>query len=206
MNKPKLGDLLVEANLIDELQMRIALEEQKRRGTKFGSTLIQLHFIDENVLSAFLSKQLDIPCISLANIEIAEKVLNRIPRELAVRCQAIPIRCDNEKLYVAMSDPMDLDAIEALDKHTEMVIIPMIAPQSTIQESLKRYYPSDERKSEERADSAVAMFPELMREINEMDLFGRYFDRLDERLDRIEAQLNGLRDALDTLRGRSQNP
>ncbi len=63
MSKARLGDLLLEANLIDEVQLRIALEEQKRRGTKFGSTLIALNFIDETVLSAFLSRQLDMPCV-----------------------------------------------------------------------------------------------------------------------------------------------
>jgi len=82
MLRPKLGDLLLEANLIDEVQMKIALEEQKRLGTKFGSTLITLHFIDENVLTAFLSKQLDMPCVSLHNIEITPKVLAKSQKRL----------------------------------------------------------------------------------------------------------------------------
>ena len=119
MQKPKLGDLLVEANLIDEVQMRIALEEQKRWGTKFGSTLIALHFIDENVLTAFLSKQLDIPCISLTNIEIHDNVLERLTSELAHKYHAVPIRAEAGKLYTAMADPMDMDAIEALEEGTD---------------------------------------------------------------------------------------
>ncbi|HVR39349.1 MAG TPA: MSHA biogenesis protein MshE, partial [Thermoanaerobaculia bacterium] len=74
MHRRNLGDMLVAANLIDEVQMQIALAEQKQSGKRFGSTLVELKFIDENVLAAFLSKQIDVPCISLLHIEIPKKV------------------------------------------------------------------------------------------------------------------------------------
>jgi type IV pilus assembly protein PilB len=198
MNKPKLGDLLVEANLIDEVQMRIALEEQKRRGTKFGSTLIALHFIDENVLTAFLSKQLDIPCISLANIEIHDKVLKRITSDLAHHWHAVPIRADAGKLYMAMADPMDMEAIEALENHTKMVVVPMVAPQSSLNEALERHFPDGKKKIEVHAEAVASIFPELIREINEMDLFGGYFGQINTRLDRIEERLTELSRLLES--------
>ncbi len=62
----KLGEMLVRANLIDEIQLKVALKEQISSGEKLGSTLVSLGFMDENVLSAFLSKQMDIPCITIA--------------------------------------------------------------------------------------------------------------------------------------------
>ena len=132
MSKPKLGDLLVEANLIDEVQMRIALEEQKRRGSKFGSTLLALGFVDENVLTAFLSKQLDMPCVSLNNIEIAPRVRARLTREQVVKHQAVPVRLSRGSLFVALSDPLDVDVIEALEQETGLTVTPMVAPQSTV--------------------------------------------------------------------------
>ena len=98
--------------------MKIALEEQKRLGTKFGSTLIALHFVDENVLTAFLSKQLDMPCVSLHNIEITSKVLAKMPREMALRLEVLPIKLEGNRLFVAMSDPMDMDAVEEIEKMT----------------------------------------------------------------------------------------
>jgi type IV pilus assembly protein PilB len=206
MNRPKLGDLLVEANLIDEVQMRVALEEQKRHGTKFGSTLLALNFVDENVLSAFLSKQLDIPCVSLTNIEIPGKVLSKVPRALAVKHHAIPVRFEQEKLYVAMSDPMDMDAAEELEKVTGMVVVPMIAPQSSIEQVLKRYYPEEGRAREEKVESAAALFPEMMREINELDLFGRYFNQINERLEQIEARLRSIESLLGSRGAGSPDP
>jgi len=83
MHRQNLGEMLVAANLIDEVQMQIALAEQKQTGKRFGSTLVELKFIDENVLAAFLSKQIDIPCISLLHVDIPRKAGDldeRLPR------------------------------------------------------------------------------------------------------------------------------
>src|ERR687883_821623 len=93
--KQSLGQMLVAANLIDEVQMSIALAEQRQTGKRFGSTLVDLKFIDENVLAAFLSKQMDVPCISLLHIDIPKRVLRKLPREVALACHAIPVRIDD---------------------------------------------------------------------------------------------------------------
>ena len=90
--------MLLAANLIDEVQMQIAVAEQRQSGRKFGSTLVDLKFIDENVLAAFLSRQIDVPCISLLHIDIPRKVMRKISGRVARDCEAIPIRVLNSHL------------------------------------------------------------------------------------------------------------
>ena len=197
MNRPKLGDLLVEANLIDEVQMQIALEEQKIRGTRFGSTLLALHFIEEDVLAAFLARQLDMPCVSLHNIEIPARVLARVPREMALELQAIPVKMDDNKLFVAMSDPLDMESIDAIEKHTGLVVTPMVAPQSTIVDSIDRFYQDGSLVREEAQKAVVGAFPELVRELEEMEVFGRQFREVNERLSHIEEALVKLIELLE---------
>src|SRR5918994_7542755 len=92
MHRQNLGEMLIAANLIDEVQMQIALAEQKQSGKRFGSTLVDLQFIDENVLAAFLSKQIDVPCISLLHVDVPKKVLRKLPRGVVIECKAIPVR------------------------------------------------------------------------------------------------------------------
>jgi type IV pilus assembly protein PilB len=188
--------MLLEANLIDEVQLRIALQEQKQRQTRFGSTLLALHFVDENVLTAFLSKQLDIPCVSLANVEIQPRLLEKVPKHLAIQYHVLPIREEKGKLHVAMCDPMDFETIEALERHTGWSVAPMVAPQSSIIESIDRYYSHTGRRRPGAEDGAPGAFPDLVREVEEAEVFGRQFsevhdklDRIDERLGRIEALL-----------------
>ena len=174
--------MLVAANLIDEVQMRIALAEQARTGKKFGSTLVDLQFIDENVLAAFLSKQIDIPCISLLNIDIPKKVLRRVPAAVARECRAIPIRLEGDKLEVAMVDPTDLEMIHALETGTGMTVIPLIAPQSSIEKMIDRFYAESSRSAEdtmthpeavEHSVAADPIFIDLIEEIEDADLDNR---------------------------------
>ncbi|NMC00718.1 MAG: hypothetical protein GYA35_10600 [Thermoanaerobaculaceae bacterium] len=189
MAKPKLGDLLLEANLIDEVQMKIALEEQKRLGTRFGSTLIALHFIDENVLTAFLSKQLDMPCVSLHNIEITPKVLARIPKEMALRLEALPVRLEKDRLFVAMSDPMDMEGIEELERATGFSIVPMVAPQSSIRDAIQKRYEGFQSKID-NLESQDENFNEIIKEVEELQTLGPAFVRLQAKLDAIDEKLN----------------
>jgi hypothetical protein len=196
MSRPKLGDLLLEANLIDEVQMRIALEEQKTRGTRFGSTLLALHFIEEDVLAAFLARQLDMPCVSLHNIEIQPRVLAKIPREMALALQAIPVKLDKNKLYVAMSDPLDMESIEAIEQQTGLIVSTMVALQSTIEDSVHRFYREGILDQEDVQKAVAGAFPDLVRELEEMEIFGRDFREINDRLDRIEHVLSEIRDLL----------
>jgi type IV pilus assembly protein PilB len=200
MYKAKLGDLLVEANLIDEVQMRIALEEQKRLNTKFGSTLIALHFVDENVLTAFLSKQLDMPCVSLHNIEITPKVLAKIPKEMARRLQVLPIRLEANRLFVAMSDPMDMEAIEEIEKVTGYSVVPMVAPQSSIRDCLQRRY-EILAETIENIEENTAGFSEIIQEVEELQTLGPAFEEVKIRLGRIEKLLEKLIAMTENRRG-----
>jgi hypothetical protein len=191
MHRRNLGEMLVAANLIDEVQMQIALAEQKQSGKRFGSTLVELQFIDENVLAAFLSKQIDVPCISLLHVEIPRKLLRRIPRALAIECKAIPVRVDGERLEVAMVDPTDLDALNRLEIAAGMTVVPLIAPESSIQTMIAKCYPEELEADEtlsvkHRPASRNApndpVFWDLVADLGSGDL--------DERLSHIEQSLD----------------
>lgn len=195
MHRQNLGHMLLAANLIDEVQMSIALEEQKRTGRRFGSSLVDLKFIDENVLAAFLSKQIDVPCISLLNIDIPKKVLRRLPAKIARDCHAVPIRIDGDRLQVAMADPTDIDTIRTIEAATGMVAVPMIAPQSSIDKMIEHLFPEQSveegdntmaaiRHPENMASASDPMFMDLIEEIENADIDNR-LAKIEDRLDEI---------------------
>ena len=190
MHRQNLGEMLIAANLIDEVQMQIALAAQKQNGKRFGSTLVDLNFIDENVLAAFLSKQIDVPCISLLRVDVSRNVLRRIPRPLAIECRAVPIRMDGDRLEVAMVDPSDIDAIDRIEKAAGMTITPLIAPQSSIETVIAKFYPEevadDETLTAKHTDTRrnAPSDPAFWDVISEMGA-----GDLDERLERIEESL-----------------
>ena len=189
MHRQNLGEMLVAANLIDEVQMQIALAEQKQTGKRFGSTLVELKFIDENVLAAFLSKQIDVPCISLLHVDIPKKMLRKISRATALECKAIPVRVDNGRLEIAMLDPTDIEILDKLEKASGMTVTPLIAPQSSIATMIERCYPEERdaestltgRQRPQRNTPADPIFWDIVAEMESGDL--------DERLTRIETKL-----------------
>jgi len=182
--------MLLAANLIDEVQMQIALAEQKSTGRRFGSTLVDLKFIDENVLAAFLSKQIDIPCISLLHIDIPKKVLRKMNRTMALECQSIPVRIDEGRLDVAMVDPTDMDLLARLEEATAMIVTPLIAPESSIITMIDKFYPpeidEDSTLSQRPTTNPATdpIFLDLIEELDNADIDTR-LTRIEERLERI---------------------
>ncbi|MDX5298556.1 MAG: MSHA biogenesis protein MshE, partial [Gammaproteobacteria bacterium] len=80
--KIRIGDLLVQNNVISEAQLGTALQEQKNTGRKLGRTLIDLGFIQEDRLLDFLSRQLDIPFLQLRQFLFNNALIKRLPDTL----------------------------------------------------------------------------------------------------------------------------
>jgi type IV pilus assembly protein PilB len=144
----RLGDLLLDANLIDEIQLRVALQEQASTGERLGSALVHLGFIDEAVLAAFLSKQTNLPCVNIHGLLVPENILALVPRHAAVEHSVIPIRRSGDLLYLAMADPFDKAAIQVIERLTGLTVMPLIAPEFRLRKSLKKFYNVAEPASE----------------------------------------------------------
>jgi hypothetical protein len=192
MHRQNLGEMLIAANLIDEVQMQIALAEQKQTGNRFGSTLVDLQFIDENVLAAFLSKQIDIPCISLLHVDIPKKVLRKLTRAVALACKAVPVRIESDRLEIALVDPTDLEVLTKLEEEAGMKVTPLIAPESSIRTMIERCYPEEVDADETLSRKQVGprnipndpIFWDIVAELESGDFDAR-LTRLEEKIDQV---------------------
>ncbi|MEE8366266.1 MAG: GspE/PulE family protein [Gammaproteobacteria bacterium] len=112
--KIRLGDLLVEKNLITEDQLQLALTEQKKLGRKLGRMLIELGMIDEDSLLNLLSAQLGIPLIDLHNYNYSDEVAKLLPETVARRYRAIVLDDRGSDYLVGMADPTDIYALDEI--------------------------------------------------------------------------------------------
>lgn len=209
MQRQNLGEMLVAANLIDEVQMQVALAAQRQSGKRFGSTLVELKFIDENVLAAFLSKQMDVPCISLLRIDIPKRVTRKLTRDVAVACRAIPVRIDDDgRLEVAMVDPTDIDTVVRLETATCMTVSPLIAPESSIRSMVEKLYPEEvgeeqtlsARQAPNRTVPNDPIFWDVLEELSTGDLDAR-LTRIDERIEQLWVLLEKVLRTLEAHEG-----
>ncbi len=139
--RKRLGDLLVEEQIITEQQVEDALVAQKKTGRKLGDTLIELGFLTENQMLTFLSQQLDLPLIDLSRANVDIDAVQVLPEVHARRLRALVIGRNGDTLRVAMSDPADLFAQEALLSqlpHYGLEFV--IAPEKQLVEGFDRYY------------------------------------------------------------------
>ncbi|MEF1172231.1 GspE/PulE family protein [Vibrio sinaloensis] len=139
--RKRLGDLLVEEGIISEQQVEQALAAQKSTGRKLGAALIELGFLTEHQMLTFLSQQLDIPLIDLSRANVDVEAVQLLPEVHARRLRALVIGRQQDTLRIAMSDPADLFAQEALlGQLPQYGIEFVIAPEKQLVDGFDRYY------------------------------------------------------------------
>jgi type IV pilus assembly protein PilB len=136
----RLGELLVRENLINIAQLQEAEGEQRSSGERLGYALTKLGYIEASDLTQFLSQQYGVPSIDLDAWEVEPAVYQLISKENALRHVVVPVNRTGSGLVVAMADPTDLDALEDLKFITRLQIIPGVASEAQILESIDKYY------------------------------------------------------------------
>lgn len=151
MARKRLGDLLVESNLITNEQLSATLES-KGTDEKLGDALLREGYITEQQLIEVLEFQLGIPHINLFQYSIDPEVIQLVPKELAKQYTLMPIRINDNKLLVAMADPMDYFAMEELRMATGLQIVPAIATKDSLYRTITKHYDLQESIEEVMGD------------------------------------------------------
>lgn len=139
--KLKLGEALVRDSLITREQLKEALERQVIFGGKIGTNIVELGFIKEGELSAFLSRFFSVPAVDPVQLmSIDSEIIECISRELAEKYKMIPFRKDRKRLHVAMSEPRSFQEIDELRFTTGYEIIPYIITELRLIFALEKYY------------------------------------------------------------------
>lgn len=142
--KTKLGEILIEAGLIDEAQLAAALGEQKKWGRPLGMTLVRMGLLEEVDLIRTLSEQLALPMARMRGKRVIPEVLEIVPVELAEKHRCLPLflkpEGGSQTLFLAMEDPGDLDALDEVSFRIGMRVRPVLVAPSELEEALHRHY------------------------------------------------------------------
>ena len=107
MPKRELGEILLEADLINPAQLAEALGLQRTFGERLASVLVRQHILTEKFAVTYLGRQLGVPPIDLSKTEIDLSLLDVVPLDMCERSLVFPVRVEGTRLQLAMSDPMD---------------------------------------------------------------------------------------------------
>ena len=155
--KIRIGDLLVQNEVITEEQLSVALREQKSTGRKLGRTLIELGYLDEDTLLNILSRQLNVPFVQLRHYQFNGELVKRLPEAMARRFRAIVLAEQSGELLVGMADPLDIFAYDELVRVLKQPVRQAVVRESELLNTLDLVY----RRTDEIASLAEELEGEL---------------------------------------------
>jgi type IV pilus assembly protein PilB len=136
----RIGELLVEMDLIGEEEVQEALEMQRRKGGLLGEILVDLGYItDKDVLFA-LGAQSGMEVVDLEDIEISGEVLQMVPVNFIETFQVIPVSYEDEVLTLAMADPLNVNILDDLKFLLNCEIQGAISNPEAVGEAIEKYY------------------------------------------------------------------
>jgi type IV pilus assembly protein PilB len=144
--KKRLGEILVAASVIDELQLKSALSEQRKWGGRLGRTLVEMGFVEEPVLVRALSKQLGLPAVDLDQVQVTQDLTQALRVDLAEHYSVFPVSVEKRHkiLQLATAEPTNYEAEKELTFHTGMRIQLVLAGPRAIEKAIRRHYHGEE--------------------------------------------------------------
>jgi type IV pilus assembly protein PilB len=140
MARKRLGEILVQAGVLDASGLRAGLSEQRRWGGPLGRILIDMKLISEDVLVQALAQQLNFPTVAIEGMEIPAEVVGLISGEIAEQFSVVPFAVNGKFLDVAMSDPTNLGVVDEVRIRTQLNVRPYLAGPKAIERTIAKVY------------------------------------------------------------------
>ena len=139
--RKKIGECLIQAGLITEEDLQVALAEHKRTGERVGAVLVRLNLATEKQITKALAYQLGFPYASLNEEPPDPAAIVLIPKDVALKRVCVAVKLEKNLLTVAMSDPLLFSLVQDLEFQTGYRIRQVVAPRSDILEAIENGYP-----------------------------------------------------------------
>lgn len=137
-----IAQLLFDEHKITRAQLEEAIRHQRDRGGRVGQILVTLGYADAGDIAALLGKHYGVPLVDLRELQIDPASLQLLPLELAHKYQMLPIRRSATTLTIAVADPTDVAALDAIKFMTGYHIEPVVTSVRALAEAIEAYYPT----------------------------------------------------------------
>lgn len=148
----RIGELLVQKNVLSAEQLERAREEAKSTGTRVGLQLTKLGFVEEDELAEAISSQYGVPTLALENFQIDPDVIKLIPEDVATKHNIVPVNRSGATLIIATADPSNIFAIDDVKFLTGYNVEVVVAAEESIKRATKRAYDTGPSLEEVMAD------------------------------------------------------
>ncbi len=128
----RIADVLVEEGLLSTQQVEELLAQQKKEGTRLLKLMLEKSYVNETDMVVSMGRVLNTPPVNLARVTIPPEVSGLVPRELATNYKILPVSRLDNRLFLAMADPLNVVAIDDVKRITKLEVQPLIASEKAI--------------------------------------------------------------------------
>jgi type IV pilus assembly protein PilB len=132
----RIADALVEDGLLSAGQVEELLEQQKKEGARLVKLIVDKAYVSEQDLAVCMGRVLNVPPVNLARLNIPVEIADLLPRETEYNHKVVPVALLENKLFLAMADPLNVLALDDVKRITKFEIAPMIASEKAITDKL----------------------------------------------------------------------
>ncbi len=144
MARKKMGEILIDNEVISQDELNQALLRQKGTNKPIGKILEDMEVILEEDIAKALSTQFGFPHVKrFSRHNFPQNVLDKIDTESALSHLIFPLKIDSNTLYLAMSNPLDMALQSDLSFKLAMRISPCVATPDEIKAAIKKHYLTD---------------------------------------------------------------
>jgi twitching motility protein PilT len=137
--KPSIGEMLLDYDLITQEHLARALDRQVQKGGRLGSILEDMGYVDDDTLLNILSKQYNLPFINLFEVKIPPDVMRLVPFELVRSFQVLPLNKSGNTVSLAMISPDNMDAIKNVELAAGCAVKPYIVSLYQMDKAISRF-------------------------------------------------------------------
>src|SRR6266704_6931519 len=132
----RIADALVEDGLLFRKQVDELMELQKREGTRLLKIIIDKNFVTEQDMAVSMGRVLNTPPVNLGRLIVPPEISDLLPRDICHTHKVVPVSRLENKLFLAMADPLNVLAIDDVRRITKLEVSPMIASEKAILDKL----------------------------------------------------------------------
>jgi len=132
----RIADALVEDGLLTAKQVGELVEQQKKEGTRLLKLLLDRALVSDQDMTVSMGRVLNVPPINLARITIPAEIADMLPREISQNHKVLAVSRLENKLFIAMADPLNVLALDDVKRITKLEVSPMIASEKAILDKL----------------------------------------------------------------------
>lgn len=140
LHRTRLGDMLVVAGALSDDQLEWALDRQKESYQRLGEILLEAKLVSDDDVTEARALQLDMPYLQLNEFQIRPEVAKLVPEHISRTYNLIPVSSTTTKVAVAMSNPMDVEAIDTVQRCAKKRVVPILASEARVQVALEQAY------------------------------------------------------------------